>query len=178
MTYGVILIDPPWRFINYSNKNQSRAVPYDTMTLEEIAAMNVMQYAADDCALFMWVVDSMLDEAISIGKGWGFTYVKVGFNWMKITMDGGDLRMITGYTTRNTSELCLLFKRGNPKRLNADVRQGILAPPGEHSEKPWEIHQRIERLYPGPYLEIFGRRQRGGWDVVGNQSDLFEPLLF
>lgn len=78
-----------------------------------------------------------------------------------------------GYWTRANTEPCLLATRGRPKRLNADVRQGIIAPRREHSRKPDDIHARIERLVPGPYLELFARTQRPGWTVWGNQTDKF-----
>ncbi len=38
-----------------------------------------------------------------------------------------------------------------------------------HSEKPEEVRRRIERLYAGPYLELFGRREAPGWWVWGNE---------
>ena len=63
--------------------------------------------------------------------------------------------------------------RGKPKRLNADVRQAIIAPPREHSRKPDGVHERIERLVAGPYLELFARQRRPGWDAWGNETDKF-----
>jgi N6-adenosine-specific RNA methylase IME4 len=74
-----------------------------------------------------------------------------------------------GYWTRANTEPCLLATRGKPKRLDAGVRQGIIAPRQEHSRKPDEIHDRIERLVAGPYLELFARRPRAGWTVWGNE---------
>jgi N6-adenosine-specific RNA methylase IME4 len=70
----------------------------------------------------------------------------------------------------------LLATRGKPKRLNADVRQGIIAPRREHSRKPDGIHQRIERLVAGPYLELFARQSRPGWTVWGNETNKFAPV--
>jgi N6-adenosine-specific RNA methylase IME4 len=78
-----------------------------------------------------------------------------------------------GYWTRANTEPCLLATRGRPKRLNADVRQAIIEPRREHSRKPDGIHKRIERLVAGPYLELFARQQRPGWDVWGNEVDKF-----
>jgi N6-adenosine-specific RNA methylase IME4 len=79
-----------------------------------------------------------------------------------------------GYWTRANSEPCLLATRGKPKRVNADVRQGIVEPRREHSRKPDCVPGRIERLVDGPYLELFARTQRQGWTVWGNQTDKFE----
>ena len=75
-----------------------------------------------------------------------------------------------GYWTRASSEVCLLGTRGKPKRLNADVRQGIIAPVRQHSRKPDGIHERIERLVAGPYLELFARQQREGWTAWGKRT--------
>jgi N6-adenosine-specific RNA methylase IME4 len=80
-----------------------------------------------------------------------------------------------GYWTRANSEVCLLATRGHPKRLNADVRQGIIEPRREHSRKPDCVPGRIERLVAGPYLELFARTRREGWDSWGNQTDKFAP---
>ena len=83
--------------------------------------------------------------------------------------------MTLGYWTRSNSEVCLLATRGNPKRIGTNVRQAIIAPRREHSRKPDGIHGRIERLVAGPYLELFARQQRPGWDVWGNEVNKFAP---
>jgi N6-adenosine-specific RNA methylase IME4 len=74
-----------------------------------------------------------------------------------------------GYYTRANSEDVLLATRGTPMRLAADVHQVIMAPVGKHSEKPDETHKRIERLFTGPYLELFARAERPGWTTWGNE---------
>src|SRR6185369_8877518 len=92
----------------------------------------------------------------------GFTYKTCGFAWLKAHSgqvekfrDDIDAQVGMGYWTRAHSEVCLLATRGKPKRVNADVRQGIIAPRREHSRKPDGVHERIERLVAGPYLELF-----------------------
>jgi N6-adenosine-specific RNA methylase IME4 len=86
-----------------------------------------------------------------------------------ITLDGDGLHWGTGYATRANTEVSLLATRGSPRRLSADVHQVVIAPVGEHSAKPDEVYKRIERLYPGPYLELFARRERDGWTRWGNE---------
>ncbi len=115
-------------------------------------------------------------------KQWGFEYKTCGFAWMKadvstVDLFGGSVQthMGLGYWTRANSEVCLLATRGSPKRLNADVRQGIIAPRREHSRKPDGVHERIERLVGGPYLELFARQERSGWTVWGNETNKFKP---
>ena len=79
-----------------------------------------------------------------------------------------------GYWTRANSEVCLLATRGNPKRLDKGIRQGILEPIREHSRKPDCVHKRIERLVAGPYLELFARQSRPGWSSWGNEATKFD----
>jgi N6-adenosine-specific RNA methylase IME4 len=81
-----------------------------------------------------------------------------------------------GYWTRANSEVCLLATRGKPKRLNADVRQGIIEPRREHSRKPDCVYERIERLVAGPYVELFARTTRKGWSSWGNQVGKFAEV--
>ena len=184
--FGCILADPPWGFLTHSKKRTTphRCVAdhYDTMTFEELAALPVADVAAKDCALFMWIVDSHFDEALAIGKEWGFSFKTVAFIWLKETVNGrqldifkgeSDPRISMGYWTRKQAEICLLFTRGKPKRQSKGVRQVIRDPRREHSRKPDEQIPRIEALVGGPYLEMFARTQRPGWTVWGNQTDKF-----
>jgi N6-adenosine-specific RNA methylase IME4 len=174
--FGAILADPPWRFDVWSGKGTARAADnhYQTMTMREIARLPVDELAADDCVLFMWMVWPSLPAALRIIDAWGFEYKTCAFSWMKadpyrLFADDKTPFAGMGYWTRANTEACLLAARGKPKRLNADVRQGIIAPRQEHSRKPDEIHGRIERLVGGPYLELFARRPHPGWTVWGNE---------
>jgi MT-A70 len=74
-----------------------------------------------------------------------------------------------GYWTRSNTEACLFATKGAPMRLATDVHQVVLAPVGEHSAKPEEVRRRIERLFGGPFLELYGRRPVAGWTVWGNE---------
>jgi N6-adenosine-specific RNA methylase IME4 len=122
----------------------------------------------------MWAIDSHLDQAIALGKFWGFEYKTIGFIWEKTLKDDPEtLRMGLGKWTRKEAEVCLLFTRGKPKRLSGGVRQVIRAPRREHSRKPDEQYDRIEQLVSGPYLEIFSRTDRPGWASWGNQTGKF-----
>lgn len=190
--FGAILADPPWAYKAYSgdtipsraSRNGLATAHYQTMPIQDICAMPVQDLAADDCVLFLWVTWPTLLDAITLIDSWGFTYKTCAFAWMKADVstinlfdDPVDAYMGLGYWTRANSEVCLLATRGKPRRLNADVRQGIIAPRREHSRKPDGIHARIERLVAGPYLELFARQKRNGWTVWGNQTDRFEEEL-
>ena len=183
--YGAILADPPWHFEVWSidptdSKVRHPSKHYNTMSADDIYAMPVQSLAAKDCVLFLWVTWPLLDQGMLTLLEWGFKYKTCAFAWMKANGTQVDLfndeieaDMLTGYWTRANSEVCLLGTRGKPKRLNADVRQGIIEPRRQHSRKPDCVHERIERLVAGPYLELFARQRRKNWDSWGNETDKF-----
>jgi N6-adenosine-specific RNA methylase IME4 len=150
------------------------------MREEELALLRLQDLAAGDCVLFLWVCWPILEQALRLLKQWDFTYKTCAFAWVKantkqidLFREDADAFAGLGYWTRANSEVCLLATRGKPKRLNADVRQGIIAPRREHSRKPDGIHERIERLVAGPYLELFARQERQGWTTWGNETQKF-----
>jgi N6-adenosine-specific RNA methylase IME4 len=79
-------MDAPWSFKVYSGKGKERSAEryYDTMSLEEIEALPIQQLAAEDCALFMWMVWPELKGALSLIEKWGFEYKTAAFVWVKI----------------------------------------------------------------------------------------------
>lgn len=185
--FGCILADPPWSFLTYgkhrTTPHRCVADHYQTMTHDELVSLPIADVAGKDCALFMWIVDSHFDEALTLGKAWGFSFKTIAFIWLKETENGrqldifkgeSDPRISMGYWTRKQAEICLLFTRGKPKRLSKAVRQVIRDPRREHSRKPDEQFSRIEALVGGPRLELFARSARHGWTVWGNETDKFE----
>jgi N6-adenosine-specific RNA methylase IME4 len=179
--FSVIYADPPWTFNVYSGKGKQRSADrrYDTQSLDDIKAMPVEKLAGDDCALLLWAVLPELPGALDVIKAWGFTYKTVAFTWVKENRSGNGLFWGMGYWTRANTEVCLLATRGSPKRQAMDVHQVIMAPVSEHSRKPDEAQVRIERLLPGPYLELYGRRPSPGWTVWGNEisRNLFQQEI-
>ncbi len=180
LRYGAIIADPPWQFINWSAKGEGRSPSqhYDCMTLDEIKALPVGQLAAPHCVLFLWVVDPMIKQGLEVMEAWGFTHKTVGFYWAKTTLDGAGFPMSTGYWTRANPEQAFLGTIGKPKRRSAGVRRLIVAPRREHSRKPDEVHERVEKLVDGPYLELFARTSsRPGWDFWGAETEKFSNAL-
>jgi N6-adenosine-specific RNA methylase IME4 len=178
--YGAILADPPWQFETWSPKGQKRSgeAHYVTMSYADLAVLPVAMLAAPDSILFMWVVQTRIPESLDLIKAWGFQQNTVAFAWIKgaglpLFPDDVADQMGMGKWTRAGFEQCFLGTRGNPKRLKADVRQVIVEKRREHSRKPDGIHERIERLVAGPYLELFARQRRPGWDCWGNEVDKF-----
>lgn len=182
--YSVILADPPWSFKSWSDKGKNRAPDamvrqkgtaerhYKTLDLPAIRALPVGDLAAKDAVLLLWAVDCMIPQALEMGRGWGFTFKTVAFTWVKRTKTN-TFHIGLGYWTRGNPEQCLLFTKGSPRRKSAAVRQLIDAPRREHSRKPDEQYERIEALLSGPYVELFARTQRPGWDVWGDQTERF-----
>jgi N6-adenosine-specific RNA methylase IME4 len=171
--YGAILADPPWSFKPWGGKHgtphRTANDHYVTQSAEWLTDLPVASLAAKDCALFMWVVDSHLDVALSLGASWGFQIKTKAFTWLKTKPSGEGYRIGMGYWTRKQSEICLLFTKGAPKRLSMGVREVIEEPRREHSRKPDETYDRIEALVGGPYCELFARRTRPGWHSWGNE---------
>jgi N6-adenosine-specific RNA methylase IME4 len=179
--YRVIYADPPWQFATYSHKGKGRSPEayYECMSLADIKALPVGDWAAKDCVLLLWTTDPLLPTAFEVINAWGFCYKTVGFYWAKLNKRAvgavspdHDFFTGLGFWTRANPELCLLATRGHPKRLRADVKKLIVSPRREHSRKPDEAYARIEALCAGPYLELFARAARPGWDRWGAQSDL------
>ena len=181
--YGCIYADPPWDFKTWSGKPNARGPQnhYNTMEIPTIAELPVAQFAAENCVLFMWICWPTLLAAEKIFQSWGFDYKTCAFCWVKakpLPLFPDDMRdqMGLGYWTRANSEVCLLATRGKPKRKHADVRQAILEPRREHSRKPDCVYDRIERLVDGPYLELFARQTRPGWDSWGLEVNKFGEM--
>ena len=176
MKYGAILIDPPWHFTTRSDKGQGKSPSrhYKTLTLEEICALPVGEFAAKDCALFLWIPWPRIFDAKVVMEAWGFKYSGLAWEWLKYNRKTEKFAFGTGYGTRKNVEPCLLGRRGSPKRLDARVRDFILSPAREHSRKPDVQYERIERLFPGPYLEMCARQQWPGWTAWGDEVEKFE----
>ncbi len=167
------------RPIRDKGKGRSAEAYYDCMSLDDIKALPVADWAADDCVLLLWTTDPLLPTAFEVIRAWGFSYKTVGFYWAKLNkraaaapFTDADFFTGLGFWTRANPELCLLATRGHPKRRRADVRKLMISPRREHSRKPDEAYERIEALCEGPYLEMFARSARPGWDRWGAEADL------
>ena len=108
-------------------------------------------------------------------KAWGFQY-KSNIIWHKVRKDGGPDGRGVGFYFRNTTEIVLFGIRGSMRTLAPGRSQVniIRTQKQEHSRKPDELYELIERCSPGPFLEIFARGRRKGWDVFGNQAEDYE----
>lgn len=159
--YSTIMADPPWN-INQQGK-RGAASHYDLMTLDDIKNMPVADLCNENAHLWLWVTNGLLKEGIEVMEAWGFT-LRSPFYWIKP-------RIGLGNYLRNASETILFGTRGKaPIQFKAQPNW-LFAPLQDHSHKPEEQYAIIERCSPGPYLELFARRNQPGWDAWGNQID-------
>ena len=178
--FSTILADPPWQFQNRTGKvapEHKRLSRYDTMQLEDIMALPVEQLAEDTAHLYLWVPNALLPDGLRVMEAWGFQY-KSNLVWHKIRKDGGPDGRGVGFYFRNVTELILFGVRGkNARTLDPGRSQvNFLATrKREHSRKPDEFYEIVESCSPGPYLEMFARGARPGWQVWGNQSEEYYP---
>lgn len=166
--YNIIYADPPWRYWEGGQKNQS--LHYGTMTIDDICKLPVKDIADKDCILFLWVTYPILREAFKVIESWGFEYSTAGFVWIKKNKNADTPFIGCGSWTRANSELCLIAARGNVVRLDASVSQIIESPIEEHSKKPTITRELITRLVGKlPRIELFSRQSVDGWDCWGNE---------
>jgi N6-adenosine-specific RNA methylase IME4 len=167
--YPVLYADPPWDYKLYSETTGSAraaAEHYPTMKLSEICALPVANLATDDAILFMWTTAPHLQEAFEVLAAWGFEY-KTNAVWVKHAQG-------LGFFVRGQHELLLIATCGDmPCPLPANRPPSVIqAPRREHSQKPDEAYDLIERMYPGmPKIELFARDTRSGWSAWGNQLE-------
>lgn len=179
MKFQTAIIDPPWPYERASKNaklkgyvSQEGNKKYDTLRVENLAALPVGQVV--EKYIFLWTVSPFLKEGISLLETWGFNYV-TSICWHKNTGLG------VGYWFRGDHELVLVGKRDGAPSVRTGLRSLVASPRMRHSEKPPFLHEICEKFFPGPYLELFGRRSRQGWMVLGNEapedgSDIRESL--
>jgi len=173
MKYNIIYADPPWGSNTQfgRDKKKGNEQHYPLMTLEDIKNLPIKNIAAENCILFLWVVDTQLFDAKEVIESWGFKYKTIGFTWIKKTVTEKDHFGI-GMWTRKNPEICLIATKGKIKRQNAGVRQLQRYRVREHSRKPDEFRDEIVKLVGDlPRVELFARQTANGWDAIGNEID-------
>lgn len=178
--YDIIYADPPWDYggkmqfdksgkkdVNVDWKDSifisAANFKYPTLKTKEMMKIPIHEIAKNDCLLFMWATNPHLEQAIELGRSWGFEYKTVAFVWDKMNHNPGQY-------TLSYCELCLVFKRGKiPRPRGArNIKQLVRVPRGQHSEKPLEVLRNIEAMFPSQKrIELFARHKPKGWDVWG-----------
>lgn len=170
--YRTIVADPPWDYPDgcvalgpgHGVIRRDQPLPYSGMTVEEIKALPVPGLAADDCRLFCWTTNKYLPATFDVLEAWGFTYRQT-LVWWKADVN------LVGSVAPNSAEFVLVATRGTPGRL-VPMPSAVVKTTrsGGHSVKPECWLDYFEQVSPGPYVELFARRARFGWDYWGNES--------
>jgi N6-adenosine-specific RNA methylase IME4 len=165
--YKTIIADPPWELDQRGNYGAINH--YSLLSLDKIKAMPVADLAQPNAHLYLWVTNGVLPYGFEVLKAWGFEFRSI-YTWVKP-------RLGLGNYMRNATEHVLFATRGKAPVLFKGQPTWGFFPLQEHSHKPEEFHRLVERLSPGPYLELFARRRQPGWDIWGNEveSDINIP---
>jgi N6-adenosine-specific RNA methylase IME4 len=172
--YRTIVADPPWHYgkfgvgrIPQGTEHDGRAtpMPYGTMTVDEIKALPVESLAEEDAHLYLWTTQRYLRDAFAVVDAWGFKY-SATLVWAKTPMP-----TMIGGAFRPSTEFILFARRGSLEPLKREVTQWWnWKRQRGHSVKPDAMLDIVEGVSPGPYVELFARRARFGWDYWGNES--------
>lgn len=167
--FATIYADPPWQYANAASRGAAEN-HYETMTINAIADLPISQLAADEAHLHLWTTNAFLFEAERVIKAWGFTY-KSCLIWIKPQIGNGNY-------WRVSHEFLLLGVRGNLTFPDRTQQSWLFADRGRHSAKPSVFRELIEKVSPGPRLELFARSQAEGWTTWGDQiqPDLFDDF--
>lgn len=133
------------------------------MTVPEIAALPVDDWAADDAVLFMWTTNRYLADSFGIVAAWGFRHVAT-LVWCKQHGRG------SGGVFYSNVEFILYCKRGNPTTPTRLGTRWFTWPRSSHSAKPEAFLDTAEMVGAEQRLEMFSRRARMGWATWGNES--------
>ena len=178
--YRCIVMDPPWDQGKTGRRavrpNQGQDLDYPTMTFDEIAALDIGLWAADNAFLWLWATNSrsrssgrpILQQAFDLMDAWGFRYYTL------LTWDKGTGPCPFG-PYQITTEHCLFGYKGKfsfPKSSMGRMKTLFAAPSKRHSEKPRLLYEYISSHFPSPRLDVFARRRHMGFDAWGNEVDV------
>ncbi len=194
MKARVIVADPPWAFgdgLTMSDvKRGADSVYQGVLNVDALCALPVQSVADDNCVLALWFVSSQPEEGLRVMKAWGFDQKQI-WTWAKLTSTTkppplghlprntkyGDAKMHFGMgrLARNCTENLYIGTRGKVYGALRDKAQRNLffAPATKHSTKPEALQDILDLMFPDPgmeRLELFGRRNREGWTVIGNEA--------
>lgn len=163
--YDVIVIDPPWEYGREYDPEGSRvASPYPEMSFDELC--NIEIPAKDNCVIWLWTTHQFIWEARELLRMWGFEYKAI------LTWDKEQMGM--GHWLRMQCEFCLLGIKGNPLWDIKDLRDIIRSKRREHSRKPPEFYEMIQKNFTGKFTDYFSREKFSDkWDCYGAETEKF-----
>lgn len=175
--YRTIVADPPWPYEEgwpgwALSREERTALPYPAMTLDEIAGLPIYDLIEAEGYLFLWTTNRYLEDALRITRAWRLV-PRQTLVWCKLPHGQGPGGMFA-----TTTEFIIASQRIGPRShargqrtLGRRIdRSWFEWPRSEHSAKPEAFLDLVEQVSPGPYLELFARRQRLGWDTWGDEA--------
>jgi len=170
-TYNVIYADPPWQYNNSIGKWGPANSHYSTMPTADICALSekIELSIAENAVLFLWATNPFLEDALQVIDSWGFEY-KTNIVWVKTELQ----KPGSGFYVRGRHELLLIATKGSftplDQNISPPIGSVIESPVQEHSKKPGQIYEIIEKLYPKcNYIELFARNKKDGWQQWGDE---------
>lgn len=166
--FEIIYIDPPWKYEKdqeFFGQNVERHYP--TMDYDELLAMDLKQYAASNCVLYLWATSPKLDIAVDLLRAWGFGY-KTSMIWDKVKHN-------MGFYASIRHEILLIGGIGQTAPTDksyANQTDSVhVEDRTEHSKKPKYFYEMIEKMHPQKKkrIEFFARSKRSGWTSWGNE---------
>jgi N6-adenosine-specific RNA methylase IME4 len=177
--YSTIVADPPWDYgSTFTPKNageewqKGAECPYSMMGPDEVAAVPVRDLAATDAHLYLWVTNRFMEQGHVIARAWGFK-PKTILTWGKVQSDGSP-SMKVGHWFRSATEHVIFATRGSLPRKSTEAISTLMLWPriAAHSVKPAAFGDLVEQVSPGPYVELFARQPRLGWDHWGHGYEM------
>lgn len=164
--YATIVADPPWPYRDKpvsweAQRGKTQFMPYSVMNMDDICALPVRDLAADDAHLYLWTTNRFIWDAPRVVNAWGFRVIQV-LVWCKPTNN-----FPGGVFNTSTTEFVVFARRGSLKAKDRDGFAWWKWARGPHSQKPDAFMDMVERVSPGPYVELFARAPRLGWDSWG-----------
>ena len=168
--FKTIVADPPWAYKNRMRSDKANgklmvSVPFDeypTMSVDDICALPVRDLAEDDAHLYLWTTQTFLRDTYRVLNAWGFKQGAM-LVWSKPP------KGVCG-TYVCSVEFCIFARRGNLQHKRRQLGTCYQWPRSGHSAKPEAFLDMVESVSPGPYLELFARRNRLGWATWGNEA--------
>lgn len=180
--YSTVVVDPPWSYDSWPDESTSpkaasksfrvaapgvrakrRPIAYPTMTVAEITSLVIP--ATTNAHLYLWTTNRYLRDAYAVVDAWGFRFGQL-LVWCKEPRGIGP-----GGAFAQNAEFVLFCRKGSPGQLRRLDSVWYRWPRSNtHSRKPEAFLDLVETVSPGPYLEMFARRNRLGWDTWGNEA--------
>jgi N6-adenosine-specific RNA methylase IME4 len=164
--YNTIVVDPPWtpeQGSTWKTRFTDKARPqkfYKTLSLEEIITYEPPSEKKSH--LYLWVINQHIDWGYKVAEAWGFKVIQM-LTWCKPGLGTGQFQCNTEHVL-----VCRKGSRaGNPFGMTGGTYFNW--PRGKHSQKPVEFYKLVEKCSPAPYLEMYARDKRDGWDSWGNE---------